>query len=188
MKSKGELRKEARARRENLARAVPDFAQRIAGFADDLPIAAGAVVAGYFPKDSEADPRAMMRMLAERDHPLCLPVVVESRGLVFRAWRNGDPTARNAYGIEEPLADRPAVRPDVVFIPLLAFDSRGHRLGYGAGYYDRALETLRARRDLLVMGVAYADQEIAFVPDAPHDHPLDMLVCERGLRRFDHAV
>jgi 5-formyltetrahydrofolate cyclo-ligase len=188
VKSKGELRKEARVRRENLARAVPDFAQRIAGFADDLPIAAVAAVAGYFPKDSEADPRAMMRVLAERGHPLCLPAVVAGGGLVFRAWCNGDPTASNAYGIEEPLADRPAVIPDVVFVPLLAFDSRGHRLGYGAGYYDRALETLSANRDLLVIGVAYAGQEIAFVPDAPHDHPLDMLVSEKGLRRFGHAV
>jgi 5-formyltetrahydrofolate cyclo-ligase len=183
--SKGELRKEARVRRENLARAWPDFAQRIAGFADELPIAPGAVVAGYFPKNSEADPRALMMVLADRGHLLCLPAIVEGRSLEFRVWHDGDPTLRNAYGIEEPLASSPAVIPDVMLVPLLAFDNRGHRLGYGAGHYDRVLKSLRTSRRPLVIGVAHAEQEIAFVPDDSHDEPLDLLVCEKGLRRFD---
>jgi len=182
--SKSELRSKARIRRDELAAASPDFAQRIATFAEDLSFAAGAVVAGYFPKSHEADPRALMAALSGRGHRLCLPAVVAEKGLEFRAWCMGDATCRNVYGIEEPLADAPAVSPDVIFIPLLAFDRRGHRLGYGAGYYDRALEGLRANRNLLAVGVAYAGQEVALVPDETHDRALDMLISEAGLRRF----
>lgn len=189
VKSKPALRKEARLCRESLARSCPDFAQRIADFVDDLPIVTGAVVAGYFARDSEAGVGAMMSALAARGHPLAMPAITHGNSLVFRAWSAGDPTSRNAYGIEEPLAGSASVIPDVVFVPLLAFDSRGHRLGYGAGHFDRALESLRASgRPVLAIGVAYAGQEIDFIPDSAHDQPLDLLVCETGMRRFGSAA
>jgi 5-formyltetrahydrofolate cyclo-ligase len=183
--SKVELRKEARAKRLTLVRAVPDFSRRIADLAPELPIKAGAVAAGYLPKDDEADPFALMAALEAQGHPLCLPAIVADKQLVFRSWHGGDPTAANVYGIGEPLAGCPELIPDVVLVPLLAFDRRGHRLGYGAGYYDRVLEKLRAGRSVLAIGIAYSGQEIAFIPHSSHDHPLDMLLSEKGMRWFD---
>jgi len=178
--NKGAIRARARARRATLTRV--DFAERIAQFAAALALAQGAVVAGYDPIRDEADPRALMSELAALGHALALPCVVASRtALVFRVWKMGDALAPNAYGIAEPLPTARAVVPDVVLVPLLAFDDEGHRLGYGGGYYDRTFDSLpQARR----IGIAYAGQEVENVPREPHDHRLDMIVTEKGVRRF----
>ena len=178
--AKSVLRDQARAQRAALARACPDFAARIA--AVELPIAKGAVISFYWPMGDEADPRAMAARLAERGHALALPVTVEKGApLVFRLWREGDPLIVHAFGMHEPAASAPEVRPDVLLVPLLAFDARGHRLGYGGGFYDRTLAALETK---LAIGVAYAGQESEALPIHERDHPLDMVVTERGLRRF----
>jgi 5-formyltetrahydrofolate cyclo-ligase len=180
---KSNLRNELRARRATLTRAC--FAERIAGFATDLPLAPGAVVAGYHPVRDEADPRALMSELAGRGHPLALPVIVTARSaLAFRRWRMGDVLAPNAYGIAEPPASAEEVVPDAVLVPLLGFDADGHRLGYGGGYYDRTLDTIRKTRSVLAVGIAYAGQEVPRLPRETHDHALDMIVTEAGIRRF----
>jgi 5-formyltetrahydrofolate cyclo-ligase len=181
MTSKHLVREAAKARRRELVRRAPDFAQRIVAFIDYLPIPRAAVVAGYWPIKDEADPRLLMRALAERGHKLALPVVdAHRRSLSFHEWREGDPTSPNDYGIAEPLARGEPVEPGVVLVPLLAFDSSGHRLGYGGGYYDRALE----RADARAIGIAYAGQEVKELPRERHDHRLHMVLTERGLRRF----
>jgi 5-formyltetrahydrofolate cyclo-ligase len=168
--TKKTLRSAARARRATLT--DPAFAQRIAAFAADLEIARDAVVAGYHPFRDEADPRELMAALAALGHQLALPCVVAARSaLVFRAWHAGDPLQPNAYGIAEPLA-------------LLAFDASGHRLGYGGGYYDRTFEVLPRMR---LIGVAYSGQEISAVPREAHDHRLDAIVTENGVRRLHHT-
>lgn len=147
-----------------------------------LALPAGAVVAGYWPLRDELDPRPAMRGLARRGHPLALPVVVApDRALVFRAWCAGDPLAGDALGLSAPLATASAVRPDVVLVPLLAFDRHGRRLGYGAGYYDRTLAALRAQGQVLAMGLAYAAQEMPEVAGDGDDQPLDGIVTERGI-------
>jgi len=181
--SKLALRNALRARRARLTRA--DYAEAIARFADDLALAPGSVVAGYFPLRDEADPRALMAALSERGHPLALPCVTAGQPLTFRAWKMGDPMHANprAFNIAEPLATAPAVAPGAVLVPMLAFDSDGHRLGYGGGYYDRTLAGLPNAR---AIGIAYAGQEVPSLPREPHDHPLDMIVTETGLRRFHH--
>ena len=178
--NKSALRAQARARRAALTRV--DFAERIARFAADLALMQGAVVAGYDPIRDEADPRALMSALAAQGHALALPSVATPRAaLLFRSWKMGDALTPNAYGIAEPLPEARAVVPDVVLVPLLAFDSQGHRLGYGGGYYDRTFDSLpQARR----IGIAYAGQEVENVPREPHDHRLDMIVTENGVRRF----
>jgi 5-formyltetrahydrofolate cyclo-ligase len=104
--------------------------------------------------------------------------------LSFREWREGDALVDNHHGIAEPRADAETVTPDVVFVPLLAFDARGHRLGYGGGYYDRTLDALRAKGKILAIGVAYAGQEVAEILSEPHDHALDAVIAETGLRKF----
>ena len=181
MSNKADLRRKARAHRATLTRS--DYADIIARHAGDLELAIGAVVAGYFPFRDEADPRALMAALSAEGHPLALPVVDSGRPLTFRAWKMGDAmhANANAYGIPEPLATAPAVVPALILVPLLAFDSEGHRLGYGGGYYDRTFDALKGVR---AVGIAYAGQEVPHLPREGHDHPLDAVLTEAGLRRF----
>jgi len=180
MHEKRQLRNEARARRAQLTRA--GFAQSIAAFARQLALRRGAIVAGYHPIRDEADPRALMSALSQLGHPLALPVVAVARtALIFRPWKTGDPLTPNAWGIGEPLACALDVVPAVILVPLLAFDATGHRLGYGGGYYDRTIDALPGVRTI---GIAYAGQEVAAVPREPHDHALDMIITENGVRPF----
>jgi 5-formyltetrahydrofolate cyclo-ligase len=181
--AKQNLRTEARARRATLT--DPLFAERIASFARELGIAEGAIVAGYHPFRDEADPRGLMSALSALGHTLALPCVVAARtALVFRRWAMGVKLKPNAYGIAEPPVSAAEITPAVVLVPLLAFDGEGHRLGYGGGYYDRTFESLRGVR---VIGIAYSGQEFANVPREPHDHRLDAVVTENGVRRFHHT-
>jgi 5-formyltetrahydrofolate cyclo-ligase len=183
MPLKSDLRTESRTRRAGLAHALPDFAERIAAFADLIP--ANATVAGYWPIRDEADPLALVRALQARGAALALPRIdAKHAALSFRAWREGDELVDNHHGIAEPRAEAKIVTPDIVLVPLLAFDSSGHRLGYGGGYYDRTLEHLRARGKILAIGIAYAGQEVETLPREAHDHPLDLIVTENGVRRF----
>jgi len=127
-----------------------------------------------------------MRTLTLAGHALALPCVTNStKQLQFRRWREGDPTVLNALGVSEPGPNASEVLPGAVFVPLLAFDAQGFRLGYGGGYYDRTLARLRADGSVLAIGVAYAGQELAALPHEAHDHRLDLLVTERGVRRFE---
>jgi 5-formyltetrahydrofolate cyclo-ligase len=182
MTAKLELRKHARAMRAKLV--ASDFAQTIAAFADALDLPPHSIVAGYWPIRDEADPRELMKVLAALGHALALPRIEAKGGtLSFRRWNAGDELVDNHHGIAEPRADAESIAPDVILVPLLAFDASGHRLGYGGGYYDRTLDALKAR----AIGIAYAGQEIAGVPREPHDRPLDMIVSENGVRLFHHT-
>jgi 5-formyltetrahydrofolate cyclo-ligase len=183
--NKGLLRKEARARRAELVRSCTKFAMRITRFADNLALEPGAVVAGYWPTRDEADPRELMEALAARGATLTMPRIEDrNAALSFRRWSKGDPLVDNRHAIREPLAEAPRVSPNLVLVPLLAFDATGHRLGYGGGYYDRTLAGLRAAGPVTAIGVAYAGQEIAAVPHEANDQRLDMILTELGLRRF----
>ncbi|MDE1937427.1 MAG: 5-formyltetrahydrofolate cyclo-ligase [Alphaproteobacteria bacterium] len=183
--NKSSLRKDAAARRMELARALPDFAQRIVMFAGNLGASQGAVVSGYWPIRDEADPRGLMGAFAEKGHVLALPRVAERAApLVFHRWRPGDATLIDMFGLTEPLASADIAVPSLLLVPLLAFDAAGYRLGYGGGYYDRTLAGLRADGDVLAVGVAYAGQEVAAVPHHDYDQRLDMIVTENGVRRF----
>ena len=176
------LRTEAAARRAALAAACPDFAQRIAGYVDELAVPGDAVVSFYWPMGDEADPRALAQALAARGASLVLPVLKAKREpLIFRRWQQGEPLYAHAFGMQEPGERAAQLVPDVLLVPLLAFDARGHRLGYGGGFYDRTLAALSEKR---AIGIAYAGQEVAELPTHERDHPLDMVVTERGVRRF----
>ncbi len=179
MNAKSPLREVAKERRAALARALPDFGNRIASFADGLPLKDVRVVAGYWPIRDEADVRPLMSALAASGHPLALPRI-EGRELSFRAWKEGDEVEVNSYGIAEPVSSGPALKPDLILVPLLAFDSGGHRLGYGGGFYDRTL----AKHACKAIGIAYAGQEVQELFHEPHDRALDMVLTENGLRIF----
>ena len=142
-------------------------------------------VAGYWPLGSELDVRPLLLHLRSFGRLVALPVSgPRGQALTFRAWDPAVPLAAGRYGIHEPDADCPEVVPAVLLVPLLAFDRAGHRLGYGAGYYDRTLDALRAVRPVLAVGVAFAAQEVDAVPCADHDERLDWIVTERFALRF----
>jgi 5-formyltetrahydrofolate cyclo-ligase len=178
---KARLRREALARRDALP---PELRQRAAESvaARSLPVDVppGVMVSGFSPIGSEINPLALMRHLAEGGARLALPVVMgRGRPLVFRAWAWGEPLGKGQWGIREPRPDAPEVEPDILLVPLAAFDRVGHRIGYGAGYYDLTLMALRAAKPVVAVGLAYAAQEIATVPATERDARLDLVLTER---------
>lgn len=178
---KAALRRLALARRDALDPVIRrEASERTARHVLDVLAASPiTVVSGFLPIRSEIDPRPAMTALAARGHRLALPCVTPD-GLVFRLWRPDDPLRKAGFGLLEPEADAPAVDPVIMLVPLAAFDRRGHRIGYGAGHYDRAIGRLSASGTPLTIGLAFAAQEVDAVPDEPHDRPLDAVVTECG--------
>lgn len=181
--SKTELRAAARrVRREAAARLGVAAGTALAGLAASLGLASGATVAGYWPLDGEIDPRPLMAALAGLGHRLALPVVAERGGLLeFRRWSPGEALEPGPHGTRHPPAQAGTVAPAALLVPLLAFDRRGFRLGYGGGYYDRTLAELRRGGSILAVGLAFAAQEVERVPADPWDMPLDLVATEQGV-------
>ena len=184
--NKKELRIEALANRTRVAEAAGPkaallIARRLLG---DFVFMKGAIVAGYAAIGSEADPFPLMAALSGQGHPLCLPRV-EEKQLAFRAWKPGEPLIPGPMNVPQPAASAKERRPDLLIVPLLAFDNDGYRLGYGAGYYDRYLSEHRAKRTILSVGIAYAGQHMEKLPHEPHDEPLDAVVTEERVWRFE---
>ena len=141
------------------------------------------------PLKSEINPLPLMRKLAAAGAQLALPVVDgKGKPLIMRAWTFGEPLESGVWGIREPMADAPEVDPDILIVPLLAFDRRGHRLGYGAGYYDMTLTALRAKKPIVAVGIAFAAQEVDTVPITPRDARLDLVLTEREMIDFRSVV
>ena len=151
-----------------------------------IPLPEEAVVAGYWPVGEEMEIRQLMRHLHDAGYVCALPMIAgRNRPLVFRAWRPGAALMPGAYGIPAPPADAPELRPDVVVVPLLAYDREGRRLGRGAGYYDRTLRALRAQAEVIAVGAAYAAQQVDSVPHDRSDERLDWVVTEQGAIRIE---
>ncbi len=173
-------RKEALNRRsalspEQRAEFSLHISKRIVPFVDKM---SGGPVGGFWPIRSEIDPRPALLELDALGLRSALPVVTPS-GLIFRAWKTGDAMAEGSFGLREPEATAPEVSPLALLVPLAAFDRRGHRIGYGAGYYDRAIARLSAIGPLLTIGIAFSVQEIDRVPEEPHDRSLNAIVTEK---------
>jgi 5-formyltetrahydrofolate cyclo-ligase len=177
--NKSELRKVARLKRAALAQ--NNIGAALAAYAIQLKLAAGVIVGGYHALPEEADPASLLKALVARRCHIAFPRIAGKGGpLEFHLVPDGEVLRPGPYGIAEPLAHWPKVTPDILLVPLLAFDDRGHRLGYGGGFYDRTLAQLRIR----AIGVAYAGQEVAALPDESHDIALDGVLTEQGLRTF----
>jgi 5-formyltetrahydrofolate cyclo-ligase len=179
--AKADLRNAALQRRDRLpAGARAEAGELVASRPLPVPVASGAVVSGYFPIRSEINPLPLLRRFAEAGAQLALPTIVaRGKPLSFRAWTSGAELQRGQWGIREPKADALELYPDVLVVPLAAFDRRGFRIGYGAGYYDLTLNALRARKPIIAMGLAYAMQETDLVPELAHDARLDLVLTER---------
>ncbi|MEZ5853610.1 MAG: 5-formyltetrahydrofolate cyclo-ligase [Hyphomicrobiaceae bacterium] len=177
------LRAQAKARRAALAGDLRNAsAMQIAaigiGFAGAKP---PARVSAFLPIGEELNPVPLMNALRREGFSLALPVMVgKGKALVFRSWSPGEPLATAIWGIKEPEASAPEVLPDIVLMPLLAFDRQGHRLGYGGGFYDRTLKALRAAQPITTIGLAFAEQEVDAVPHLDYDERIDWVLTPDG--------
>ena len=184
------LRKEALARRDALdPQWRIDASLRISEAADRLAIQPGSVVAGFWPRRSEVDVRPLMFALRDRGARLCLPAILDKTTIVFRELVRGAEMVDMGFGTHGPGPEAAVLEPDLILMPLAAFDARGHRIGYGGGYYDRAIARLHAAgRDPRLLGIAFDCQEVPRVPDEPHDVVLPAILTESGLRHFASAL
>ncbi len=178
------------AARKAASKVRSDAHARIADEAAQAMAAAGlaflgdvsrGVVSGFYPYRTEIDLRPTLARLHDDGWSTCLPIV---RGagipLDFKAWRPGDDTVPGVWDIPIPPPSAPDVEPDVMLVPLLAFDRAGYRLGYGGGFYDRTIEKLRNQKHLVTIGIAFAAQEVAQVIRGAYDQPLDWILTEKG--------
>jgi len=178
--AKAKLRQDMLARREALpATARVAAAETIAARGLPVAVPAGAIVSGYSPLKSEISPVPLMRRLADAGARLALPVV-QGRGkpLVMRAWAFGEALGKGQWGIREPKPEAPEAFPDILIVPLAAFDRSGYRLGYGAGYYDMTIARLRSMKPVIAIGIAFAAQEVPELPKTPRDEKLDFMLTE----------
>jgi 5-formyltetrahydrofolate cyclo-ligase len=146
-----------------------------------LALAPGSIVSGFSAIRDEIDPAALLARSAGEGHRLALPVLQgKGQPLLFRQWAPGDETASATWGIAEPLPDQPVLEPDIVLVPLLAFDAKGYRLGYGGGFYDRTLERLRSLKPVVAVGIGYDELKIDAVPHLDYDQRLDWVLTPSG--------
>ncbi|HWX83695.1 MAG TPA: 5-formyltetrahydrofolate cyclo-ligase [Xanthobacteraceae bacterium] len=179
--AKAELRIAAQALRDALsAEERKAAAEAIAARKFPLAITPGITVSGFMPLKSEINPLPLLQKLSQAGARLALPAIARrGKPLLMRAWEFGAPLDRGQWGIREPKPDAPEVEPDILLVPLLAFDRAGYRLGYGAGYYDMTIHRLRTRKPMTAVGIAFAAQEVPKIPTTPRDERLDLVLTER---------
>jgi 5-formyltetrahydrofolate cyclo-ligase len=185
--AKRRLRDEAKAQRASISAA--DRAAAAARIAerglDGLPgFKPDSVVSGFLAIGEEINPGPLLSRLHRAGATICLPVMVgKGKPLLFRVWEPGAPLRTVVWGIREPDESAAVVTPDVLLVPLLAFDRTGARLGYGGGFYDRTLRELRSHKPIITVGFAFASQEVDAVPHLDYDERLDWVLTPEGLIR-----
>jgi 5-formyltetrahydrofolate cyclo-ligase len=181
LKSEEKARLRAKAislRKETWLKSGGSAARAIAGKGVPLIQSFGlaGAIGGYHALRTELDPLPLLTALHAHGFRTALPCVSEGDALTFREWTPGSALKRGKFGVAEPAATWPAIHPSILFVPLVAFDQKGNRLGYGAGYYDACLRDIRARQRVLAIGIAFDEQEFADIPREPQDEPLDMIL------------
>jgi 5-formyltetrahydrofolate cyclo-ligase len=142
------------------------------------------VVSAYYPMAGEIWPLRLMGALKAKGHALALPVMQgKADPLLFRAWTPGDELIAGVWGIRQPAPSQPALLPDILLVPLLAFDAQGYRLGYGGGYFDRTLRDLRRRKSIVAVGLGLDELEVDAVPHLDYDERLDWILTPSGSRQ-----
>ena len=184
--SKAELRSRALAKRDALTdKQRSAAAQALAKRGLPVAVTAGVIVSGYSPIRNEIDPTLLMSRLAEQGARLALPCVnARGQSLTFRAWSPGERLMLGSLGILEPSPAAAELIPDIMLVPLAAFDRSGHRIGYGAGHYDYTFSHLRRAKAVIGIGLAFAAQEIESVPALAHDVALDYVLTEKKILDF----
>ena len=146
-----------------------------------------SVIASYVSAGSEITTSALMRQLAVQGHCLALPVTdPHDNSLLFRHYRPGDRLVKGGFGMLEPESTQTIIEPDVILLPLVGFDASGTRLGRGGGHYDRLLCSLRSKKKIQAIGVAYEVQFFKTLPCETHDEKLNAVITEECVRVFDN--
>lgn len=155
-----------------LRKTLSDVDLNVSLFLENSDFQNARIIAGYWPMAGELDIRPLFQNLTDQGTQCALPVVVKKdMPLIFKSWKTGETLEQGPHGTQHP-AKGEVVVPDLVLVPLLAFDEKGGRLGFGGGYYDRTLEKLTALR----VGVAFDEQQLAKVPMGHYDQAMDWIV------------
>lgn len=183
---KSNARRAARAARAAAHAADPQAGRRLAEqFPDRLWPKVRQVVAGYAAIGDEIDPLPLLETFALEQARIALPcVVAKDQPLIFRSWTLDQLLEPGAFGTREPAATHPELTPSLVLVPLVGFDLKGRRLGYGGGFYDRTLAELRLRHRVMAVGLAFSAQQAENLPSEPHDAVLDAVVTEKAVLFF----
>lgn len=188
---KQEMRQVALKRREKLATSMGrmNSAESLtAQFFYNYQPKKNTAVSAYWPFRNEIDVRPLLKRLNFIGCCCLLPVIMgRKKPLQFHRWKPGDTLKMSRFGLLEPSTLHPNSSPEIVVVPLLAFDSAGYRLGYGGGYYDCTLAVLRKSGDILAIGAAYEDQQVDSVPHDQFDQQLDAVVTEQGIILFEQG-
>lgn len=186
--SKQSLRAEALRFRNTIDPASEDVGAAVSEFIECLAPQAGQVVALYWPKGREFDTAPLIEALLARDVVCALPVIQPgTRELKFVRWDGDTPLVKGPFDILQPVMspENPGIDPDIVVVPMLAFDRQGHRLGYGGGYYDATISALRARKQIQAVGLGYSAQAVLFnLPTEPHDQKMDWIITPHKVQRL----
>ncbi|SCX25417.1 5-formyltetrahydrofolate cyclo-ligase [Agrobacterium rosae] len=157
--------------------------------ASGLSFAAEAIVSGFMPIRSEVDLRPLMEALRVKAARMCLPVMLDRETIIFREFAKGTELVKSGFGTTGPDESAAVLDPDILLVPLSAFDANGQRIGYGAGHYDRAIARLHAKGlNPALIGIAFDCQEVPSVPAQAHDVALDAVLTESGLRYFNNRT
>ncbi len=186
--AKAEIRNARLAARDAIA--VEDRIEKSLAMAEtggeEIAFPPGTIISGFMPIRSEVDIRPLMARLRERGARLCLPVVLDRENIVFRAFEREAPLVQTGFGTTGPGPQAEELNPEILLVPLSAFDDTGNRIGYGAGHYDRAIDRLRANGMVpKLIGIAFDVQKVEKVPAEPHDVQLDAILTESGLKTFE---
>jgi len=186
---KQRARKTAAERRAQAFAAHPNAGHDLAArFHEAVHLPRGAAVSGYWPLAGELDIRPLLHQIHDQGHPIGLPVVIgKGQPLLFRRWSPGMVLVQGSFRVLTPPEGVPEIEPQVLLVPLLAFDAAGYRLGYGGGFYDRTLEKRRREahsgHPIVAIGMAFAAQEAESLPRGPFDQPLDWIATEAWARK-----
>ncbi len=137
-------------------------------------------VGGYYPFNNEIDDLDLLNLLRNKKANISLPVIRENNKMDFFEFTNKDPLKINKYGIPEPISSK-KIYPDVIFVPLVAYDNDLNRLGYGGGFYDRYFQKLEKIKKNLKIGLGFSYQALKKIPINKHDKKLDLIVTEREI-------
>ena len=137
---------------------------------------------GYYPSNYEIDDLAILDLLEKKNFKVSLPIIKKDNQMNFCSWSRGDPLRVNKYGIPEPVSSK-IFYPDILLVPLVAYDNNLNRLGYGGGYYDRYIEKLEKTKKIIKIGLAFSFQKISSIPIDQYDKRLDFIITEKEILR-----
>ena len=175
--NKSEIRKKIlKKRKENYFKNLSINKNKFLKFLKNIKLN-NKIIGGYYPYNYEIDILEILKLLEKKNYKISLPKIKKKNQMNFFEWSFDDPLSINKYGIPEPISKK-IIHPDVLIIPLVAFDNELNRLGYGGGYYDRYLAKSFKKKRIIKIGIAYSFQKLNKIPINKYDIRLDYIITE----------